>query len=81
MKRTPLIIAVLLLSALLLFSGCSKAVNYDAEPHGNYSAPGEGLAYNDGKIDSSLPEHGNTNTDIFAGRKVIRNASLTVETL
>ena len=81
MKRTPLIIAVLLLSLLLLLSGCSKAESYSQKPADAYHAPGEGLSYNEGKTDSAVPDISKPHADVFAGRKVIRNASLTVETL
>lgn len=80
MKRTVLILTALMLCASLLFIGCSKPAK-----EADYS-PGSahyGEAYND-KTDAApvsdpaeAPDAGN----MPAGRKIIRNADLSVQTL
>ena len=95
MKRSLLIIAVLLISAAMLFTGCKKASSpsmdrYDAESknighfNGNIDyaaeAPVTTMMPSDpsGSDGSDVPSGQN---DVFAGRKVIRNAELDIETL
>lgn len=82
MKKRLLIIGALLITAMLLLSGCAKSENYAFEPKGESYAPEGGLNYDDANYEKPSSQDGADKTgDIFAGRKVIRNASLTVETL
>lgn len=84
MKRSAIIIGAMLLCVMLILSGCSKsAPSYRQEGNkSDYAAPEAGLNYNPEIIKHGSDAIGSDNpVDIFAGRKVIRNASLTVETL
>ncbi len=82
MKKRLLIIGALLITAMLLLSGCSKSIDYSPEAKTDSYAHQGGLSGNDGIFEKPSPVSDADKTgDIFAGRKVIRNASLTVETL
>lgn len=84
MKRSVLIIAAIMLSALLLLSGCKAS-----ESERNYYPSSPEYSANEGRTDSAYkdPMNGGDSpsapiaTDPLINRKIIRNASLNIETL
>lgn len=86
MKKLTLALLALLLVFTAVFAGCSKGENFAPSPaydgaSANYNEKEAfsyhgGAAVNDSPSDATEPKQ-----DIFAGRKVIRNANLTIETL
>lgn len=82
MKRIIPIILVLLVCASMALTGCAKMGESTADEAYPASPPyDEAVAYKPGAIGSQSGENDNSIADILAGRKIIRNAELKVQTL
>lgn len=85
MKKTLTLLLAALLVILLAFTGCSKAsVGYSGSPAENYMPSGpdyNGKDYSLSNGDAIPPSEEAGNQFSYGGRKVIRNAELTVQTL
>lgn len=86
MKRTLLILAALMLAAAMLFAGCAKmageAPNVGPADGGiSYEGKTDSLHYDINPSSNAEPGETTQTNPAFAGRKVIRNADLNIETL
>ena len=88
MKRTIMIVLALLICSALAFTGCKKAEESNFSPSPGYvsdydSYLNEKESFAGATYAPSSPDGSDSNSaaDPFVGRKVIRNASLTIEAL
>lgn len=88
MKKLVVILTTMILCAAMVLTGCSKNAE-SASPssfapqqgiHGKSDSFSQSESYNAAPGESKQDSDAQ-NTDIFAGRKVIRNANLTIEAL
>lgn len=81
MKRSVLIIAAVMLSMLMVLSGCSKAQNYSPVRKAAYDSYNESLNGEPMPAPADNAPSSTVNSDPLINRKIIRNASLSIETL